>query len=256
MSFTVENLEFYLLILVRISGFIFAAPFFSLSQVPVRVKAGISVFLGVIVGSMIEYTPLEYAGTIGYMMLVIKELVMGLILGFASSICVYILNFAGQMIDMEIGFSMVSLFDPVSKVQTTITGNLYTYLVMLMLMVTDMHYYLLRAIIDSFRLVPLGKVEIPPDIYKSFLTFMADYFVIGFRIILPMFAATLLVNVVLGVLAKVAPQMNMFVIGMQLKVIMGLLILAVIVDMVPEVADFIFTEMRGMVTEILKVLSS
>lgn len=256
MSFTVENLEFYLMVIVRISGFIVTAPFFSMSQVPVRVKTGLAVFLGVLAGSMVEYVPLEYAGVIGFGVLIIKEFLMGVILGFASSICMYILNFAGQLIDMEIGFSMVNMFDPVSNIQTTITGNLYMYFVILMLMVTNMHYYLLRAIMDSFRIVPMGQVHIPVNIYEAFLKFMADYFIIGFRIILPVFAATLLVNVVLGVLAKAAPQMNMFIIGMQLKVIVGLIILFMIVDMIPEVSDFIFTEMRGMTTAILKVLSS
>lgn len=256
MSFTVENLEFYLMLIVRISGFVYTAPFFSMSQIPRRVKAAISVMLGIMVSGMVPYEPLEYAGVIGFMLFLLKELSAGVILGYASSICLHILNFAGQMIDMEIGFSMVNMLDPVSKVQTTITGNLYTYFVMLMLMVTDMHYYLLRAIVDSFRLIPVGNVHIPFNIYEAFLKFMVDYFIIGFRIILPIFATSLLVNVVLGVLAKVAPQMNMFVVGMQLKVIVGLAVLWIVIDMIPVVSDFVFTEMRGMVTAILRVLSS
>lgn len=256
MKFTIENLEFYLMLIVRISGFVYTAPFFSFSQVPARVKAGTSIALGILVAGMVEYVPMEYTGVIGYGLFLIKEFLAGVILGFSANICMYILNFAGQLIDMEIGFSMVSMFDPVSKVQTTITGNLYTYLVILMLMVTDMHHYFLRAIVDSFRVVPIGKVQLPANMYEAVLKFMVDYFIIGFRIILPIFAATLLINVVLGVLAKAAPQMNMFIIGMQLKVIVGLAILWMVVDMVPEVSDFIFTEMRGMVTAMMKILSS
>lgn len=256
MSFTIENLEFYLMFIIRMSGFIYTAPFFGMSQIPRRVKAGIVVLLGIMAAGMVEYEPLVYEGTIGYMLLLIKELLAGVILGFSANICMQILNFAGQLIDMEIGFSMVNMLDPVSKIQTTITGNLYTYFVMLMLMVTNMHYYLLRAIVDSFKVVPIGKVTIPVNFYEAFLKFMADYFIIGFRIILPVFAATLLVNVVLGVLAKAAPQMNMFVIGMQLKVMIGLAILWLVIDMVPEISDFIFTEMRGMITQVLQILSS
>ena len=256
MSFTVENLEFYLMLIVRISGFVFTAPFFSTTQVPVKIKAGMSIALGIMMAGMVEYVPMQYVGVFDFAAFLIKELAVGVILGFSSSICMFILNFAGQLIDMEIGFSMVSVFDPVSKVQTTITGNIYSYFVMLMLLVTNMHYYLLRAILDSFKAVPIGTVMIPINIYQAFVKFMLDYFIIGFRIILPVFAATLLVNVVLGVLAKAAPQMNMFVIGMQLKVIVGLVILWLVMDMIPEVSDFIFTEMRGMVTAILKILSS
>lgn len=256
MSFTVENLEFYLMLIVRLSGFVYTAPFFSMSQIPRKIKAGIAITFAIMAAGIVEYVPLEYAGVIGMGLLIIKELLAGVILGFSTSICMYIINFSGQLIDMEIGFSMVNMLDPVSKIQTTITGNFYSYFVMLMLMVTDMHHYLIRAVMDSFRVVPVGQVNIPGNIYEAFLKFMVDYFIIGFRIILPIFAATLLVNVVLGVLAKAAPQMNMFVIGMQLKVIMGLALLWIIIDRIPLVSDFIFTEMRGMATAILKILSS
>ena len=80
--------------------------------------------------------------------------------------------------------------------------------------------------------------------YKVMTVFMADYFIIGFRIILPVFAAMLILNVVLGVLAKVAPQMNMFSVGMQLKVAGGIIILGIVIGLLPQVTDLIYGEMQ------------
>jgi flagellar biosynthetic protein FliR len=147
---------------------------------------------------------------------------------------------------MEIGFSMVTEFDPASNVSSTITATLYTNAVTLLMMVTYMHHYVLKAFIETFELIPLGSVQLQPDMYKIMLTFMGDYFILGFRIVLPVFATLLILNVVLGILAKVAPQMNMFSIGMQLKVAGGLCILFIVISLLPQVSDIIYSEMQKM----------
>lgn len=255
MSFTIENLEFFLLILTRVSGFIFSAPFYSLSNVPKRVQIGLSVFISIVLFETLDVSKLEYTGVIGYAGLVITELLAGLIMGYIMSVCIYILNFSGQLIDMEIGFSMVNVMNPTANMTTTVTGNLYTYFVMLVLLASDLHRYMLEAIIDAFTFIPVGQAVIDTSMYKVMITFIKDYFIIGFRIILPIFAAMLIINVVLGVLAKVAPQMNMFVVGMQLKVFVGLILLALAAKYIPVVSDLIYSEIKTMVNEVVKVLS-
>lgn len=252
MAFTIENFEFFLLILVRISGFIFVAPFFGLSNVPRRVKAGLSVFIAIVLFESMEKTPLEYTGVIGYAGIAITELMIGVIMGFMMNCCVYILSFSGQIIDMEIGFAMVNVMNPMANMTTTVTGNLYTYFVMLLLLASDLYRYILKAMLDAFTFIPVGQAVFRISIYNVMVTFIKDYFIIGFRIVLPVFAATLVVNVVLGVLAKVAPQMNMFVIGMQLKVFVGLVLLTLAARYMPTVADMIYEEMKVMANEVTK----
>ncbi|BCN31518.1 flagellar biosynthetic protein FliR [Anaeromicropila herbilytica] len=255
MHFTIENLEFIILILVRISTFIFTAPIFNLSDVPIRVKAGLSLFITIVLSQVIVYTPLQYVGDIGYASLLIKEAIVGLIIGFVANICSTIVLFAGEIIDMEIGFSMVQILDPVSKNTTTITGNFYSYLVTLMLLVTNLHHFLIQAIVDVYKAIPIGGAKISANMYVIMVRFVVDFFVIGFRIVLPVFAATLLVNVVLAILAKVAPQLNMFVVGLQLKVFVGLFILLLIVGLLPSVTEFIFDEMQKMMEMAIKAMS-
>ena len=254
MTFSIEHLEFFLLILVRISGFIVAAPIFSLRNIPMRVKTILAIAIAVIVFNVVPYREINYSTTIDYAFIVILEMIAGLIMGFMANVSYYILSFAGQIIDQEMGFSMVNQYDPITSTQVTVTGNLYTYAVMLMVLVTNMHHYLIRAIADSFQVLPVGRVSLDFSIYEVMKRFVVDYFVIGFRIVLPIFASMLVVNTILAILARVAPQMNMFVIGLQLKVFVGLVVLVLMVMMITGVADLIFQEMMSMIKETIPYL--
>ncbi|MBQ3061955.1 MAG: flagellar biosynthetic protein FliR [Lachnospiraceae bacterium] len=254
MEFSIENLEYFLLIAMRISAFIVSAPFFSVSFVPRRVKAGLSFVMAFVIFNTLEYEPLHYVGTIGYAALIIKEALAGLILGFAANICTMILSFSGHFVDTEMGFSMVQNMDPTSNTQATVTGNLFVYTVTLIMLVSDMHLMVLTAIIDTFEIIPLGEVRISPTMYTMMVRFLTDYFLIAFRIVLPIFMCILITNVILAILAKIAPQMNMFVVGLQLKVMVGLAVLILIVGLMPAITDFIFNEMKDMIRYATKIL--
>ena len=252
MNITVESIESFLLILVRLSAFIFTAPIFSNSQIPRKVKACFSVFISMIIYNTVAVELPAYSDVISFVM---QEAIVGLILGFIISACMYIVNYAGRLIDMEMGLSMANMMDPSTRIQASITGAFYTQMVLLLLLITNMHYYILRAIVDSFKHVPLGGVVFHAGLYEIMQSFLVDFFVIGFRIVLPVFAAMLIVNVVLGVLARIAPQMNMFVVGMQLKIFVGLVILYIIVSTLPMVSDFIAVEMKKYINIIMKALA-
>ena len=115
--------------------------------------------------------------------------------------------------------------------------------------------FLIRAFADTYKIIPVAGVNIHEDIYTLAGSFLIDFFLIAFRIVLPVYATMLLVNVVLGIMAKVAPQMNMFVIGIQLKVIFGLAIIMVIIGLLPGVTDFIVTVMRSMFEDAVRMMT-
>jgi len=247
MTFTVENLEVFLAIAMRIAGFVMTAPFFSMRQVPQRIKILLSIAVSIIVYCVIPYEPLSYNGVIGYAGVIVSEAIAGMVLGLFANLATYILSFAGQLADMEIGFSMVTQFDNSNRMQVTVTSNLLMYAVTLMMIVTNLHLYVLRAVVDSFLLVPVGRVFLSPMLYESYLGFILDYMILAFRIILPVFAALLIVNAVLAVLAKAAPQLNMFVVGFQLKIFVGLGVLTIMMLFLPSISNFIFEKIMEMI---------
>lgn len=256
MSFTVEYLEYMLLVFVRISLILAIAPFFSNVNIPRKVKIVISFFVTLIVINTVDFTSVTYDGVVGYAILVLKEAITGALIGTGSGICLYILNFSGHMIDMEIGFAMAQEFDPMTNVNATLTTNFFTSIFMLMFLVSDMHYYVLDAILDSFKMIPIGGAKIDGSLLNIMVGYITDYFVIGFRIILPIFSCILVINIVLGILAKVAPQINMFVVGMQLKIFVGLTLLFFILFLLSGVVDFLFNEMQTVTNQLIQLMSS
>ena len=257
LELTQYDIEHYLLILIRLASFLVTAPIFSMaSTTPTRVKIAFAAVLSFLVFPMVPSETVIYDTIWQYTAVILKETVVGLVIGFMANICMSILGFSGRIVDTEIGFAMVSQYDPTTRDQISITGTIYTYFVIALLIVTDMYQYVVRAIIDSYQLIPIGGAQIQPSQLMSLvLQYITDSFIIGFRIILPFFAATLIVNVVLGVLAKVAPQMNMFVIGMQLKVLMGLIIMLITAPLLNSVANFVFNEIKTMVVAAIQSMS-
>lgn len=252
-SFTYADLEYFLLILVRISCFVYAAPFFSMSNVPRRVRIGFSIFLSYLLYNALDHNEVVYSSLLGYAVIVAKEALTGFVIGWGAQICSSVTTFAGSIADMEIGLSMVSLIDPATRQQATFTGVFYQYMFTLFMIISGLYQYLLRALVDTFTLIPInGAVFKTEALLSSVLLFLADYIVIGFRIILPIFCAMIFLNCVLGVLAKVSPQLNMFAVGIQLKVLVGLGILFLSMRMLPALSDNVFAQMKRMIVSFVE----
>ncbi len=115
------------------------------------VKIGFSVMVAILLFQILERPALDYEGVFGFAVIIIREGITGLLIGFAASVCNSIILLAGNMIDMEIGLSMATEYDPMNNTQVNITGQLYNYLLLLLLIATDMHHYILRAVVDSLQ---------------------------------------------------------------------------------------------------------
>lgn len=253
-SFSLEELEYFLLIFVRITSFISVAPFFGMNNTPARVKIGLGFFVSLLLyHTTVPHAALSYQTVWGYGIIVMKEVMTGLLIGFGAQLCTTIVTFAGMIIDMNIGLSMVSMMDPTTRENSSITGMYLQYTTMLMLLVSGMYQFLLMAVADTYRLIPINGAVFETDtMITSLIQFLSEYMIIGFRICLPVFAVIMVLNAVLGVLAKIAPQMNMFSVGIQLKILIGLMTLFFTTAMLPGAADFIFRQIRLMVTRMVE----
>ena len=214
-GFSLYTFEYFLMILVRVATFVYIAPFFGMNNTPNRVKIGFSVFLAIILFQIIQPKEvLEYTGVIEFAIIVLKEGITGLLIGYAANICNSIIVFSGKVIDMEIGLAMANLYDPTTRSQSGLSGTMYNYFIMMLLIVTDMHHYILRALVDTYQILPVNGAVFDWDhLMGSMLMYMTDMMVIGFRIALPIFACSMILSCILGIMAKVAPQMNMFAVG-------------------------------------------
>lgn len=243
------ELEYFLLVWMRIASFVFTAPFFGTRGVPNNVKIALSVFIAYVMYNFgPEHVYPKYSTFIAYCVVVLKEVVVGLLIGLSAQLCTSIVLFAGRIIDMEAGLSMANVFDPLTNEQSTITGAVLQYGSMLILYTTGLHRYLLKALMETFTLIPINAINIDTDrLLENLIGFLGSYIIIGFRICLPVFASMTIMNIVLGLLAKLAPQMNMFTVGIQLKLLLGLSVLVITVGLMPDICTFISMQIQQMV---------
>jgi len=255
-SFSMDELEYFMLIFCRVSCLIYAVPFFSMNNTPRRFRVGLAFVVTLLLYYVLpQKTSLVYDTLLEYTILILREAVTGLLMGLACNICTTIVAFAGRIIDMEIGLSMASLMDPTTKENMSITGMIYNYAITLMLIITGIYEYILKALAESFTLIPIAGAVFHTDrLLDVMLNFLRDYVLIAFRICLPMFAVMILLNALLGILAKVAPQMNMFSVGMQLKILVGLSMLFVTTGMIPGISEMIYTEIKIMMVAFVEAI--
>lgn len=253
-SFSFAELEYFLLIMVRVCTFIYIAPFFGMNNTPNRIKVALGFFVSVLIyNTTLPHVPLSYNTMLGYSMLVVREGVTGLLIGLGARLCTLVVTFAGHIVDMNMGLSMMSTMDPTTRQTSTISGTYYQYSTMLIMLVSGMYQFLILALNDTYRLIPIGKAVFNQEkLVNSITLFMSEYIIIGFRICLPVFVVVMILNTVLGVLAKVAPQMNMFAVGIQIKILVGFIILFLTTMMLPGAANFIFTHIRIITTRMVE----
>ncbi|MCR5032062.1 MAG: flagellar biosynthetic protein FliR [Lachnospiraceae bacterium] len=253
-TFTYDDLIFFLLIFVRISCCVFVVPFFSMNTVPMRLRAGLSFFISLLMYYVLSpHAAIPYHTVLGYSALVLKEAVTGFLIGFGVNLCTSILGFAGHVVDMEVGLSMATLYDPATRESVTLTGMFYQYTIMLMLIISGMYEYIIKALAETFTLIPItGAIFRSDHMVTSLIMFMTDYITIGLRICLPVFVVIMILDAVLGIMAKVSPQLNMFAVGIQLKLLVGLAVLFLTAAMLPKASEMVFVEIRRMVVSFVE----
>lgn len=253
-TFDLRKLEQFLLILTRITAFVHISPIFGISSIPARVKIGLSVVVSFLLYGVLEYQLPEYTSLIDFATLILIETVAGLLLGFGVYLCFSIISLFGKILDVEVGLSMAAIFDPSTKTQASIMGSFYQYVIMILMVMSDMHLYMLRTLAESYEVIGIGEASANGLLYESMIEFLARNILVGFKLVLPVFVAMLLVNIVMGVLAKAAPQMSMFAVGIQIKILVGFFVIYITSRLIPDMTDIIFEEIQYAFTQILRGL--
>ena len=176
-------------------------------------------------------------------MALLRELFVGLACGFVFQVYYYILFFAGDWMDMHFGMSMAKVFDPGTSIQASMSGNLFNTMFLLYFFATDSHLLLIRIFIDSFRILPVGAVTLTAETPEFFLELFIAAFSMVLRLALPFVAAEVVLEVTIGVLMKLIPQIHVFVINMQMKVMLGFVLLLAFSG---PIASFLDNYMRVM----------
>lgn len=259
MQMIIQFLPSFLLIFCRISAFFIVAPVFSFRGVPAQFKVGFVFFISLIVFMTLgieETMDWDYS----YILSIIRETMVGLLLGFTAYMFFTIVQIAGSFIDMQMGFGIANVMDPMTGAQSPIMGNFKFFIALLLFLAIDGHHYLLLAVMESYQWVPLSgdlfaHIE-AGNISQFLLMAFGTVFLLAFQMAAPLIAALFLVDVAMGILAKTAPQFNIFVIGIPLKILIGFLILLIMIPGLLYLFQNVFQTLFDSLREILSIIGS
>lgn len=252
-----NGFDAFILIFVRMTGLFVIAPIFGRRNIPIYFKIGFSFMLALILVNTITVPKLDYSNSIyGYTLLVLKEFLVGITIGYVSYLAFTAIYMAGQIIDMQVGFGMVNVLDPVSNIQVPITSNFYFIMSMLVFLSFNGHHALIRALFDSYNIIPIGTAAFNNNLMNDIIHVFGNIFIIGFKISAPVLAAILITDVALGVVSKSVPQLNFFVIGMPLKIFLGLIVIVITIPMFISMVDVIINGMNSEMYNFIKDMGS
>lgn len=202
------------------------APVFRHEAIPPQVKVFLSVILAMICTTAFG----KYQPTIDFhlwylVFLVMKEMMAGMLIGFSVNFVFYAARFAGGLLDMEMGYQTGLLFDP-SQGIPTLLGELKEMITLILFLIIGGHYQLIESMMLSFKAIPLTKFAMTESTLQLLARQAASVFILGVKISAPVLVALFCTNLALALLARVAPQTNIFILSFQVKVVVGLLVLS------------------------------
>lgn len=239
----------YLLALVRATAWVFVMPPFAGRSMPQQVKVGLAAALAMALGPQLadHAVPLEAGPLLAAALL---QALAGLALGFLGVVIFATFQAAGEFIDTFSGFSIAATLDPMSGVQANVFGRFYQLLAVTLLFAIDGHLLVVRGFLTSYEAAPLTGVSL-----ESLASVLVDnvgmFFLASIEIAGPLLAALFLAEVCLGLLTRAAPQMNVFVLGMPLKIILTLSLAGIAIPLLPGALSSLI---RPMVSQSIKLL--
>lgn len=247
----------FLLVFFRIGAILLTAPIFGARNLPIQVRVLLSFTIAIVITSaIIPYkglTSIPLNNIMEYFIAVVREVILGISIGFMAQLVFIAIQFAGQLIGNDIGFGMMNIFDPSTHSTVTIIAELNTVLASLVFIVTYSHHYVLMGLAKSFEMVPIAVWSPNGSLINFMNTVFSSIFTTGFRIALPVMGAVFLSKIALAMLVRTMPQMNVFVIGFPIQISLGLLVMAVCLPLFVRFIRLLFMTMKDNIWYILQL---
>ena len=249
-------LVLFSLIVARMTGAIVFNPIFGRSNVPGRMKAGLILFLSLLLyssfGGELEVQP---AGLLEYGVMMLKELFVGFVLGFSMELAVMILRFASAVMDFSMGLSMAQVYDPQYNGQVTVTSGIYYGFFVLLFFATNCHLRVIQIFFQSADVLPFGMVTLNMELPQAILVVFRENIAMGLQYAFPLIAIELVTEAAVGILMRMIPQINVFSVNFQIKIIVGLLTLLMLFSPMSDRIYYIFDDMLAFMEDAILLLA-
>lgn len=240
-----SGIYLFSLIAMRLSGIVSINPIFGRTNIPMMVKGGFVLALTLVVYTFTGGTAAA-AGPftmLSFGILLAREVLVGIVLGFVFNLFFAIVQYVGTVIDFSMGLSMATAYDPQSNVSATINANLFYLFMMALFFTSNCHLVFLELILKTGNTVPYGSLTIPTQLAGPMLDLFKSCMDMALRMAFPMLAIQLLSEVGVGILMKMIPQIDVFVINIQLKIGIGMLFMLLMVSPYGEYIENLLRQM-------------
>jgi flagellar biosynthetic protein FliR len=246
------SLTLFLYIAARMSGFILFNPLLGRRNIPSIFRSGMILILSVFVASTTQQTVQTPSSILELALHLLLEMALGVVLGMVISFFFYIPQLAGTMIDTQMGMTMNQIYDAGAQANLSVSGEMLNTLMTLLFFAANGHHTLLRILLTSGQIVPFGSVSIGTQVAENLLQLFAQCTVLAVKLCMPILAAELIGQVGMGILMKFIPQINVFAINIELKVIIGLVMLYILIS---PFSEFLLQAERTMLDSLSQVLA-
>lgn len=242
----------FLLASCRTAGVIFFNPIFGRNSIPAIMKVGLSLAIAMFavfqIGTtqVVDYTAIEFIGAM------LQGFIIGIVIGFIMTLFLSVFQLGGEVIDMQMGLSMASMYDPATKANISVTGNLLTSMYVLIFFLSNAHLALFTVVIKSFQVIPLGVGQVSSQVGVFFIELMYYIFIYSVQLAIPIIVTEIIAEFAVGILMRLVPNINVFVINIQIKVFIGLI---VVLTIIPALANFMTQMNLLMMEKITQVLT-
>lgn len=249
-----ENFTLFLYILARMSGFVLFNPLLGRQSIPGLFKGGMTLVLAVFVYGTTDQTVTVPVGIAGLAIVLLLEMLIGFLLGMVMNFFFYIPQLAGLVVDTQMGMTMNQIYDAGAQANLSATSVLLNALMTLLFFAGNGHHTLMRILLTSGSLVNYGAVVIGEDVWSLLLELFVECTLLGVKLCLPILAAELLGQLGMGILMKVIPQINVFAINIELKVIIGLCLLLLFITPFSEFLLQVESDMLSSLSQVLRLI--
>ncbi len=257
LSWSVHQFQIFLLIVMRVAFILFMMPLLGAINVPVLAKAGLTLTVSLILLPVVQIHPALFPSEpLHFLFFMIFECLIGFILGLSIKILFASIQLAGEFAGFQMGLAMAQIVDPQSGVDATLMAQFYYFLALLIFLSVNGHYWFFKAVVQSFRLLPPGGLDLHEGVYRYFVSLSGKMFLIGIKISAPVMAILILTQVAMGIIAKMVPQMNMLMTSFPLTIGLGMIFIGLSLELlVPYLSGFFDESGKGMVMTLIPLMA-
>ena len=255
MDVYVTQFVLFLMLLARIGSLLIVAPVLGHQSIPAVVKIALALFLSFVLYPLAaQKAPTMDLQLISLVIVALKEVFVGLLLGFATGLIFDGVRVAGELMGFDLGLSMATLFDPDSGQNSPVLSEFLVMVMTIVFLLINGHHFVLQGLEVSYTVVPVGGFTFNALLSQKLIGLTGGIFTVGVQLAAPVMVTSFLVNIAMGVLARVAPQINVFIVNLPIKIFVGLVVLMTVGPVMIYVFKKMLTGFESNVLELIRVM--